>query len=116
MGRQAALAEQGGAEEVHPGPRVPADDIEAYVRRTAITYHHRVGTCKMGVDPMAVVAPDLRVHGLAGLMVADASIMPTVTTGNTNAPSMIIGEKVATFLIDSSRRVKRHEEDAGVRI
>jgi choline dehydrogenase len=69
-----------------------------YVRDTAITYHHQVGTCKMGVDANAVVDPTLKVHGIDGLRVADASIMPTVTTGNTNAPSILIGERAAEFV------------------
>jgi choline dehydrogenase len=69
------------------------------VRRTVITYHHQVGTCKMGVDDLAVVDPTLRVHGIEGLMVADASIMPRVTTGNTNAPTILIAEKASAFLL-----------------
>ena len=73
-----------------------------YVRNTAITYHHQAGTCKMGVDEAAVVDPLLRVHGVEGLRVADASIMPAVTTGNTNAPSIMIGERVADFVSESS--------------
>jgi choline dehydrogenase len=75
-----------------------AEDLRDYVRRTAITYHHQVGTCKMGVDEMAVVDPQLRVHGVDGLRVADASVMPTVTTGNTNAPAIMIGERAADFV------------------
>jgi choline dehydrogenase len=100
VGRQAALADEWGAEEVYPG--ADGDDdakLEAYVRNNAITYHHQVGTCKMGVDDLAVVSPTLRVHGLAGVRVVDASIMPSVTTGNTNAPSMVIGEKAAAFIL-----------------
>lgn len=99
MGAAPALREW-GAHERYPGPSV--DTIEAvrdYVRKTAITYHHQVGTCKMGTDAAAVVDPRLRVHGLDGLRVADASIMPTVTTGNTNAPSIMIGERAAEFLL-----------------
>ena len=89
-----------GAAELYPGPSVDAPDaIRAYVRRTAITYHHQVGTCKMGTDSAAVVDPKLRVHGIDGLRVADASIMPMVTTGNTNAPSIMIGERAAEFLL-----------------
>ena len=85
--------------ERYPGAAVTSDeDLCRYVRDTAITYHHQVGTCKMGRDAMAVVDPRLRVHGVEGLRVADASIMPTVTTGNTNAPSIMIGERVAEFV------------------
>ena len=62
-------------------------------RQAAETTYHPVGTCKMGSDPMAVVDARLRVHGIDGLRVADASIMPTLTSGNTNAPSIMIGEK-----------------------
>jgi choline dehydrogenase len=88
-----------GAVERYPGPEVASrEDLRRYARDTAITYHHQVGTCKMGVDERAVVDPRLRVHGVEGLRVADASIMPTVTTGNTNAPSIMIGERVAEFM------------------
>jgi choline dehydrogenase len=100
VGRQSALAEEWGAEEVYPGAAGDDDAaLEAYVRDNAITYHHQVGTCKMGVDALAVVSPTLRVHGIAGVRVVDASIMPTVSTGNTNAPSMVIGEKAAEFIL-----------------
>jgi choline dehydrogenase len=58
-----------------------------------------VGTCKMGVDDLAVVDPELRVHGVPNLRVVDASIMPTITTGNTNAPSMMIGERAAELIL-----------------
>jgi len=74
------------------------DELRDYARRTAITYHHQVGTCKMGTDENAVVDERLRVHGVDGLRVADASIMPAVTSGNTNAPSIMIGERVADFV------------------
>jgi choline dehydrogenase len=68
--------------------------------RNLITYHHQVGTCKMGIDNMAVVSPaDLKVYGVEGLRVADASVMPAVTSGNTNAPSIMIGERCADFLL-----------------
>jgi len=100
VGQQPALAEEWGAVEVYPGPNVTDDsDIEEYVRNNAITYHHQVGTCKMGTDELAVVSPSLKVHGISGVRVVDASIMPSITTGNTNAPSMIIGEKAAEFII-----------------
>jgi choline dehydrogenase len=101
IGRASALAEEWGAREIYPGPDVEDDaQLRDYVRRTVITYHHQVGTCKMGVDDLAVVDPTLRVHGIDGLMVADASIMPRVTTGNTNAPAIMIGEKAAAFLLN----------------
>ena len=89
-----------GATEHYPGASVHTpDEARAYVRQTAITYHHQVGTCKMGTDAAAVVDPRLRVHGIEGLRVADASVMPMVTTGNTNAPSIMIGERAAEFLL-----------------
>jgi choline dehydrogenase len=89
-----------GAVERYPGPDVrSADELRGYVRKTAITYHHQVGTCKMGIDSAAVVDARLRVHGVEGLRVADASIMPCVTTGNTNAPSIMIGERAAEFML-----------------
>jgi len=71
---------------------------EQHIRSRADTVYHPVGTCKMGIDDMAVVDPELRVHGLEGLRVADASVMPTVTSGNTNAPSIMIGEKCAGMI------------------
>ena len=98
MGASEALRAWGAVER-YPGPGVVSDDeVRQYVRDTAITYHHQVGTCKMGVDAAAVVDPKLRVHGIDGLRVADASVMPTVTTGNTNAPSIMIGERAAEFV------------------
>jgi choline dehydrogenase len=70
-----------------------------YIRRWAKTDYHPVGTCKMGNDDMAVVDQQLRVHGLGGLRVIDASIMPTLISGNTQAPSIMIGEKGAAILL-----------------
>ncbi|WP_153143105.1 GMC family oxidoreductase [Nesterenkonia halophila] len=96
---QPALAEGWGATEVHPGPEVTEEgELIDYIRRCAVTYHHQVGTCRMGVDDGAVVDPRLRVRGLDGLRVVDASIMPTITTGNTNAPTIMIGEQGARFI------------------
>ncbi|WP_226532325.1 GMC family oxidoreductase [Microbacterium paraoxydans] len=100
IGARPALAEDWGAVEVYPGPEVSDDGVEDWVRRTAITYHHQVGTCRMGTDAEAVVDPQLRVHGVAGLRVIDASVMPTVPTGNTNAPAAMIGERGAHFLLE----------------
>ncbi len=72
--------------------------LETYVREASETYHHHVGTCKMGLDGMSVVDAELRVYGVDGLRVADASIMPDVVSGNTNAPSIMIGEKAADMI------------------
>jgi choline dehydrogenase len=74
-------------------------DWEAYARDNAVPSYHPVGSCKMGVDDLAVVDPELRVHGIERLRVIDASVMPKVTTGNTNAPSMMIGERGADFVL-----------------
>ena len=86
-------------EEIAPGAEVNSDEaLVAYIRDTSSTVWHPVGTCKMGTDPMAVVDPELRVYGVKGLRVVDASIMPTITTGNTNAPTIMIGEKAADLI------------------
>jgi choline dehydrogenase-like flavoprotein len=82
-----------------PGPGVTSDDdLYAYICKNAKTQHHPVGGCKMGTDPMAVVAPDLRVHGLDGLRVCDSSIMPQINSSNTNAPTIMIGEKASDII------------------
>ncbi|MCA8927999.1 MAG: GMC family oxidoreductase N-terminal domain-containing protein [Alphaproteobacteria bacterium] len=87
-------------EELAPGAHVESDeDLVNWICNYAETTYHPVGTCKMGSDPMAVVDDRLRVHGLEGLRVADASIMPTLTSGNTNAPSIMIGEKCAELVL-----------------
>ncbi|MCH9673276.1 MAG: GMC family oxidoreductase N-terminal domain-containing protein [Gammaproteobacteria bacterium] len=87
-------------EELAPGPAVRTDEeLLEWVRNNGETTYHPVGTCKMGSDPMAVVDDQLRVHGIQGLRVADASIMPTLTSGNTNAPSIMIGEKCAAMIL-----------------
>jgi choline dehydrogenase len=86
--------------EIAPGAaRTTDDEILDWVRSAAETTYHPVGTCKMGADPMAVVDAQLRVHGIEALRVADASIMPTLTSGNTNAPSIMIGEKAADMVL-----------------
>lgn len=98
IGRQQALTDW-GTTEIWPGESVADDDLEDYVRDSVVTYHHQVGTCAMGVGPQAVVSPaDLSVRGLSGLHIADASVMPLVPTGNTNAPSVMIAERAADML------------------
>jgi choline dehydrogenase len=88
------------AREVAPGPYVRTDaEVAAYIKRTLLSYHHQVGTCRMGIDRTAVVDPQLRVHGVAGLRVADASVMPSVTSGNTHAPAVMIGERCADLIL-----------------
>lgn len=87
-------------EELAPGVNVQSDEeLDAYLRETATSDIHSVGTCRMGHDPMAVVDPQLRVHGLAGLRVVDASVMPRVPGGNTNVPTMMIAEKAADMIL-----------------
>jgi choline dehydrogenase len=87
------------AMETMPGPEVKSEQaLLDFMRQAGMNLHHPVGTCRMGEDPMAVVDSRLRVHGISGLRVIDASIMPTVTTGNTNAPSIMIGERGAAMI------------------
>jgi len=95
-------------EEIAPGAHLKTDDeILEWVRNNAETTYHPVGTCKMGADPMAVVDNELRVHGIHGLRVADASIMPTLTSGNTNAPCIMIGEKCAEMVVAAAASRER---------
>jgi choline dehydrogenase len=87
--------------EFSPGAEVGDDyeNILQWARNTSTTIYHPTGTCKMGTDKMAVVDARLKVHGIRGLRVADASIMPTITSGNTNAPAIMIGEKAADMIL-----------------
>jgi choline dehydrogenase len=85
--------------EIEPGVHVQSKaDIEAYAREKVQTIYHHVGTCKMGVDAMAVVDPQLRVRGIESLRVVDASVMPVIVHGNTNAPTIMIAEKAAYLI------------------
>ena len=89
------------AGELAPGPGATSDsDLDAHIRATAITAHHPLGTCKMGAasDPTAVVDPELRVRGISGLRVVDASVMPDLVGGNINAPVIMIAEKAADMI------------------
>ncbi len=89
--------------EYQPGDAVSDDDYEGlldWARNTATTIYHPTGTCKMGSDARAVVDPRLRVHGIENLRIADASIMPKITSGNTNAPAIMIGEKASDLILE----------------
>ncbi|MDP3238971.1 MAG: GMC oxidoreductase, partial [Reyranella sp.] len=104
MGRD-ILAQSGldpyRADELAPGPAAKTDaEIEQWIRAKCETIYHPVGTCKMGPasDPMAVVDDKLLVHGVEGLRVVDASVMPTLIGGNTNAPTMMIAERTAAIM------------------
>ena len=79
--------------------------LSAYVRRVANTTWHQVGTCKMGMDEMAVVDPMLRVRGIDHLRVVDASVMPTVPSSNTNAPTIMIAERAADLIVQGTRQL-----------
>jgi choline dehydrogenase len=97
VAQQSALAPY-ITEEFAPGAAVQTDaEIDAWVKQTAETIYHPVGTCRMGVagDPMAVVDAECRVQGIAGLRVVDASVMPSLVGGNTNAPTIMIAEKIS---------------------
>jgi choline dehydrogenase len=86
-------------EEFSPGKQVDADaQILDWIRENSQTAYHPIGTCRMGQGPGTVVDEHLRVHGIDGLRVADASIFPTMPSGNTNAPAIMVGEKAAELL------------------
>jgi choline dehydrogenase len=96
---QSALDPYRGA-ELLPGPEVKTDaEIDAFIRQNSETLYHPVGTCRMGQDPGAVVDEQLRVHGVQGLRVVDASVMPRLVSGNTNAPTIMIAEKASDMIL-----------------
>ncbi len=93
-------------EEHSPGAHIAPDDeagILEWARQTAVSIYHPAGTCRMGADEQSVVDPDLKVRGVKGLRVADASIMPRLVSGNTNAPCIMIGEKAADLMLRSAQ-------------
>jgi len=93
-------------EEFKPGVQVAENDDAAildWARDNSTTIYHPTGTCKMGIDEEAVVDPRLRVHGIDGVRVADASIMPTIVSGNTNAAAIMIGEKAAAMILEDAQ-------------
>jgi choline dehydrogenase-like flavoprotein len=103
--RQPAMARH-GLSEIIPGDDVQDDHgLCAFIREHARTVYHPVGTCAMGTGPSAVVDPRLRVHGVGGLRVVDASIMPTIISGNTNAPAIMIAEKAADMILQDHKAV-----------
>ena len=94
--------------EREPGKHITrSEDIIEFVRENGQSMYHPVGTCKMGQDEMAVVDEELRVRGVEGLRVADASVMPVITSGNTNAPVIMIGEKAADLIQQTRARLRK---------
>ena len=85
--------------EIMPGPTATPDEIRELARLGSASFGHGVGTCKLGVDKLAVVDPQLRVHGLTGLRVADASVMPRIISGPTNAPTHMIAGRAANLIL-----------------
>jgi len=92
------------ASPYRPEPGIESEaDLKEFCREYAYTIFHPVGTCKMGTDSRAVVDAKLRVHGILNLRIADASIMPTLVSGNTNAPTVMIGEKASMMILEDAR-------------
>ncbi|HEX6003919.1 MAG TPA: GMC oxidoreductase, partial [Burkholderiales bacterium] len=92
-------------EEYRPGASLTSDgELLEFARNHGATIFHPAGTCRMGGDPMAVVDERLRVHGVSRLRVVDCSIMPTLTSGNTHAPVVMIAEKAADMIREDARR------------
>jgi len=100
---QPALATHGGRERAISAQATTDAQMEAFIRQHADTIYHPVGTCRMGPTPDDVVDAQLRVHGIDGLRVVDASIMPRIVSGNTNAPVIMIAEKAADLIKAAAR-------------
>jgi choline dehydrogenase len=99
--RTAPLSDLVRGPELRPAPGVPDGDDQALAQALLAsvgTYHHPVGTCRMGVDDMAVVDPTGRVHGIEGLRVCDASVMPDIPSANTNLPTIMLTERMAALM------------------
>jgi choline dehydrogenase len=104
VARQSAFAPY-FVKELRPGPGVETDaDLESYIRNSIFGSYHPVGTCAMGSGELAVVDPQLRVRGVPGLRVADASVLPTIPASNTNAAAILAGEKAADYLLADAAR------------
>ena len=100
LGQQAAFKAI-SIREVIPGGKLTKKDARNFVKKSTTSYFHPAGTCRMGIDAGSVVSPTLRVHGVVGLRICDSSVMPTITTGNTNAPTIMIAEKASQIILSS---------------
>ncbi|MBV8325081.1 GMC family oxidoreductase N-terminal domain-containing protein [Chryseobacterium sp.] len=110
MGRTEAMKEWNDG-EIYPGEGKTKEEVMDYIRKSCSTYHHMTGTCKMGTDSSSVVDPRLKVYGLKGLRVADASVMPDVVSGNTNAPTIMIGEKAADMIKEDHGLITQYSSE-----
>jgi len=103
LGRQSAF-DSVRESELIPGPKATSDDVRDLARTGSASFGHAVGTCKMGTDKLAVVDPELRVHGIRGLRVVDSSVIPRITTAPTNAPTQMLAGKAAKMILASSSK------------
>jgi choline dehydrogenase len=103
LGRQTAFNSVRES-EIIPGPKVTSDDIRDLARTASASFGHAVGTCKMGIDRLAVVDPELRVHGVLGMRVADSSVIPRITTAPTNAPTHMVAGKAARMILAAQNK------------